>query len=83
MWKSVIEVLNIVELEGSTSDQRAEACRLLDAMDSFRFVFILNMMIDLMGITNDLSQALQRKKSGYSERNGPCSCGKASSPEGS
>jgi hypothetical protein len=61
MWKSVIQVLNIVELEGSTSDQRAEACRLLDAMDSFRFVFILNMMIDLMGITNDLSQAIQRK----------------------
>ena len=61
MWRAVVEVLKIVESEGSTNGQRAEACRLLDAMDTHRFVFILHMMIDLMGITNDLSQALQRK----------------------
>ena len=61
MWRALVEVLKIVESEGSTNAQRAEACRLLDAMDTHRFVFILHMMIDLMGITNDLSQALQRK----------------------
>ena len=58
MFSTTIDV--IVE-EGSNSEQRAEASNLLDSMQSFDFVFSLHLMKSILGITNDLSQALQRK----------------------
>ena len=43
------------------SDQRVEAYRSLDSLQSFSFEFYILLMRNLMGITNELSQALQRK----------------------
>ena len=61
MFSPVIDVLEIVEDNGLTSEQRAEACALLNSIQSFDFVFSLHLMKNILGITNDLSQALQRK----------------------
>ncbi|CAN6699015.1 unnamed protein product [Malus baccata var. baccata] len=47
--------------DGVSSQQRCEANNLLDSMQSFNFVFNLHLMKDILGITNELSQALQRK----------------------
>ncbi|CAM6083696.1 unnamed protein product [Calypogeia fissa] len=47
--------------DGTTSEQRAEARVLLQLLDTFEFAFYLHLMKTILGITNELSQALQRK----------------------
>ena len=61
MVSSVIEVLEIIVENGSNSEQRYEATNLLESMQSFNFVFSLHLMRTILEITNELSQALQRK----------------------
>ncbi|KAK1592913.1 hypothetical protein Q3G72_032324 [Acer saccharum] len=61
MFPSLIDVLEIIADDGSTSEQRCEANYLVELMQSFNFVFCLHLMKDVLGITNELSQALQRK----------------------
>ena len=58
MFSSVIEVLEIIVDDGSNSEQRYEATNLLESMQSFNFVFSLHLMRTILGITNELSQAL-------------------------
>ncbi|KAK3231554.1 hypothetical protein Dsin_003435 [Dipteronia sinensis] len=47
--------------DGSTSEQRCEANNLVELVQSFNFVFYLHLMKDVLGITNELSQVLQKK----------------------
>ncbi|XP_026401434.1 zinc finger MYM-type protein 1-like isoform X2 [Papaver somniferum] len=54
MFPSILEMLEIVSREG-TSEARGKAYAFLILMPTFDFVFTL------LGITNELSQALQRK----------------------
>ncbi|PIN22362.1 hypothetical protein CDL12_04927 [Handroanthus impetiginosus] len=61
IFSSVMEVLEIIMEDGVNSEQRAEASSLLDAISSFDFIFKLYLMWKVLGITNELSQALQRK----------------------
>jgi len=58
MWDSVIEVLQIVY-----QDERnpSRAGGLVEIMESFSFVFIMKMMLQILRITNELSLILQRK----------------------
>jgi hypothetical protein len=58
MWDSVIEVLEIVK-----QDERnpSKVGGLVQIMESFSFVFIMNMMLQILCITNELSLILQRK----------------------
>jgi hypothetical protein len=58
MWNSVIEVLGMVETDGRAPSQ---AGGLIEKMESFKFAFILKLMLRLLGITNELSRVLQRK----------------------
>ncbi|XP_021815949.1 zinc finger MYM-type protein 1-like [Prunus avium] len=61
MFPSVIDVLKIVRTDGSDYEQKFEAKVLLTFMQSFSFIFGLHLMKRILGITNDLSQALQKK----------------------
>ncbi|KAI0492627.1 hypothetical protein KFK09_026903 [Dendrobium nobile] len=61
MYASVIEVLEIVKEDGVHDQQSVEAGVLIDIMESFDFIFTMHLMIDILGITNELSQSLQRK----------------------
>ncbi|CAL9012428.1 unnamed protein product [Prunus brigantina] len=61
MFPSVIDVLKIVRTDGSGYEQKFEAKVLLTFMQSFSFIFGLHLMKRILGITNDLSQALQKK----------------------
>ncbi|KAL6953921.1 hypothetical protein U1Q18_052845 [Sarracenia purpurea var. burkii] len=61
MFSVVIEVLDVIIDDASNLEQRVEASRLLGSMMSYEFVFSLHLMRALLGITNDLSQALQKK----------------------
>ncbi|KAK9990963.1 hypothetical protein SO802_025948 [Lithocarpus litseifolius] len=47
--------------DGLDSDQRAEANILIGLLQTFEFVFDLHLMKGVLGISNELSQALQRK----------------------
>ncbi|CAN6558095.1 unnamed protein product [Malus baccata var. baccata] len=61
MFSSILDVLEVIADDGVSSQQRCEANNLLDSMQSFDFVFNLHLMKDILRITNELSQALQRK----------------------
>ena len=59
MWSSVLEVLEHIKDDGTLSEQRSTAMSLMDKMENFEFVFTMHLLKNIMGITNELSQALQ------------------------
>ncbi|ESQ50115.1 hypothetical protein EUTSA_v10002275mg [Eutrema salsugineum] len=61
LFPSVIQVLEYVESDGSDSTKRCQANGLLKYFHTFDFVFYLQLMLLLLGLTNTLSKALQRK----------------------
>ncbi|KAH1240684.1 Zinc finger MYM-type protein 1 [Glycine max] len=61
MYSSIVDVLEIIKEDGSNADQRAEANGLLHLLEDFDFAFTLHLMKNVLGISNELSQALQRK----------------------
>ncbi|XP_057760207.1 uncharacterized protein LOC130980562 [Arachis stenosperma] len=60
IFSSVVEVFEVIEEDENNPEQRAEACQLLNHIQSFEFVFNLHLMKIILGVTNELSQALQR-----------------------
>ncbi|XP_029151554.1 uncharacterized protein [Arachis hypogaea] len=60
LFPSVVNVLEYVEEDGNNSEQRAEACHLLNVIQSFEFIFNLHLIKNILEVTNELSQALQR-----------------------
>jgi hypothetical protein len=61
MWDSVVEVLGCIVEDGTDTDDRGVASGYLINMETFEFVIILHLMLRVLGLTNDLSQALQQK----------------------
>ncbi|KAF8393116.1 hypothetical protein HHK36_021357 [Tetracentron sinense] len=62
MFSSVISVLEIVVTDGFSMEKRGDALNLLKLAQTFDFVFDLHLMKTILGITNELSKALQRKE---------------------
>ena len=58
MWESIIGVLEIVN-QGQRNPSRAGG--LIANMESFCFVLIMKMMLQILRITNELSLLLQKK----------------------
>ena len=58
MWDSVIQVLHAISHD---ADDRGKASGLMKSMEVFEFVLILHLMLKVLDLTNDLSQALQQK----------------------
>ena len=61
LFPSVINVLLVIREDGMLAKQRAQADNLLVLIQCFEFVFTLDLMKTILGITNNLSKALQRK----------------------
>ena len=61
LFPSVLDVLEIISEDGATPEQKCEADMLSNSLQTFDFIFCLHFMKKLLGITNELSQALQRK----------------------
>ncbi|XP_020700014.2 uncharacterized protein LOC110112213 [Dendrobium catenatum] len=57
----VIEVVEIIKEDGVHDQQAVEAGVLINAMKFFDFILAMHLLIDILGVTNELSQALQRK----------------------
>ena len=60
LFSSVIDVLEVIAENGTLSIHKVQATNLLDAIQCFEFAFHLHLMKMALGITNDLSQVLQR-----------------------
>ena len=60
MFSAVVDVLEIIE-EDDLSNQKVEAQSIIRSILSFEFVFTLHLMKNILGITNELSIALQKK----------------------
>ena len=61
MFSAVVDVLEIIE-EDDLSDQKVEARSTMRSILSSEFVFALHLMKNILGITNELSIALPKKK---------------------
>ncbi|PKA52638.1 hypothetical protein AXF42_Ash001619 [Apostasia shenzhenica] len=61
MFSSIIDVLDFIREDGLTSEQKAEATGLLDTSYVNNFIFNMHLMKAILGVTNELSIALQRK----------------------
>ncbi|XP_066322825.1 uncharacterized protein [Miscanthus floridulus] len=61
MWSSVLEVLENISEDGTDGEKKTTTSGLIQRMESFEFVFILHLMIRVLGMTQDLSQCLQKK----------------------
>ncbi|KAJ1255625.1 hypothetical protein BS78_K180300 [Paspalum vaginatum] len=61
MWEAIIDVLEIVKKDSIKPASNGGAFGLIGKMESFDFVFILHLMIELLSMTDMLSRALQRK----------------------
>ena len=61
LFSFVVEVLEYIQDEGSNSTKRQQAYGILKYFDTFDFVFYLQLMLFVLGLTENLSKALQRK----------------------
>ena len=61
MFDAMIEVLDFFAQDGREREQRGEASFLLRTLQTFDFIFFLKLMLNILGITNVLSKALQRR----------------------
>ena len=48
-------------MEGESTRQKVQAKHILALVRTFDFVFYVHLLIKVLGITNDLSMALQKK----------------------
>ena len=72
MFPVVVDVLEIIE-ENGIFDHKVEAQFIMRSILSFEFVFTLHLIKNILGITNELSIALEKKKkSRYSKCYGSC-----------
>lgn len=61
LWSSTIDVLGNIFNDGTDYKTRGLASSLVEKMESYQFVFIAHLMKLVLGLTNGLSQFLQRK----------------------
>ena len=61
MFFVVVDVLEIIEEDG-LSDQKVDARSIIRSILSFEFVFTLHLIKNILGITNELSIVLEKKK---------------------
>ncbi|KAI3746066.1 hypothetical protein L6452_08485 [Arctium lappa] len=61
LFPEVKMVLEYVEDDGDNGASRLQASGLLSYFKTFEFVFYMHLVLTILGLTNSLSQALQRK----------------------
>ncbi|XP_047268029.1 uncharacterized protein LOC124898425 [Capsicum annuum] len=61
IFSSIFHVLEVIEIEGSTSSDRNQAEYLLKNVKTFKFVFMLHLMLKVLAMSNELSKILQKK----------------------
>nr|XP_009604089.1 zinc finger MYM-type protein 1-like [Nicotiana tomentosiformis] len=62
LFASIVHVLGVIEYEGSEANDRLQAEAFLSKINSFKFVFMLHLMLKVLLMSNELSKALQKKE---------------------
>ncbi|KAH0689909.1 hypothetical protein KY289_017267 [Solanum tuberosum] len=62
MFGSIVEVLESLALDAQSMDERAKAMGHLESCQTFEVAFMLHLMRDVLAITNELNNCLQRKE---------------------
>ncbi|XP_016462682.1 uncharacterized protein LOC107785792 [Nicotiana tabacum] len=62
MFGSIVDVLDTLVEDASMLDDRAKASGYLEACQTYKVAFLLHLMTDILGITNELNVSLQRKE---------------------
>ncbi|XP_047259120.1 uncharacterized protein LOC124891424, partial [Capsicum annuum] len=61
-FASIVDVLDSLVENASTLEEKASASGFLISCQTFETVFLLHLMTDVLGITNDLNVSLQKKE---------------------
>ncbi|XP_016496605.2 uncharacterized protein LOC107815518 [Nicotiana tabacum] len=61
IFSSIIRVLEVIEHGGSTSNERNQAKYLLSEIITFKFVFMLHLMLKVLAMSNELNKILQKR----------------------
>ncbi|KAG5622098.1 hypothetical protein H5410_007316 [Solanum commersonii] len=61
-FDSIVNVLDTLVENASTLEERASASGFLRSCQTFETIFLLHLMTDVLGITNDLNVSLQKKE---------------------
>ncbi|XP_049397615.1 uncharacterized protein LOC125861794 [Solanum stenotomum] len=61
-FDSIVDVLDTLVENASTLEERASASGFLRSCQTFETIFLLHLMTDVLGITNDLNVSLQKKE---------------------
>nr|XP_009591772.1 uncharacterized protein LOC104088740 [Nicotiana tomentosiformis] len=61
MFGSIVNVLDTLIEDAGTLDDRAKASGYLEACQTYKVAFLLHLMINILGITNELNVSLQKK----------------------
>ncbi|KAG5599952.1 hypothetical protein H5410_031322 [Solanum commersonii] len=56
IFSSIVHVLEVIELEGSTSSDRNQAEYLLTKIKIFKFIFVLHLTLKVLAMSNELNQ---------------------------
>ncbi|XP_070040896.1 uncharacterized protein [Nicotiana tomentosiformis] len=57
----IVRVLEVIEYEGSTSNERNQAKYLLSEIITFKFVFMFHLMLKVLAMSNELNNILQKR----------------------
>ena len=61
MYPTIMTVLEYVKMDGAEQHQRTQAFGLITYFDSFNFVFFIQLMLVVLGITDTLNVSLQKR----------------------
>ena len=61
LFDSIMDVLELIKLERETSTIRNDTTSRIAYLSCFNFAFTLQLMLNILGVTHDLPQALQKK----------------------
>ncbi|XP_075103577.1 uncharacterized protein LOC142178147 [Nicotiana tabacum] len=61
LFLSIVRVLEVIKYEGSTSNDRNQAKYLLSEIKTFKFIFMLHLMLKVLALSNELSKTLQKR----------------------
>ncbi|XP_060182191.1 uncharacterized protein LOC132611843 [Lycium barbarum] len=72
MFGSILNVLESLVLDARLLDERAKAMGYLKACRTYEVVFMLHLMSDVLGITNELNKCLQKKGARFGKCHATC-----------
>ncbi|XP_049393133.1 receptor-like protein 9DC1 [Solanum stenotomum] len=62
MFGSIVDVLDALVVDAYSTDEKAKATGYLEACQTFKIAFMLHLMRDILGITDELNKSLQNKE---------------------